>query len=101
MKLAGMSRQNITDAQKGLQKKNGKRLQREMSTYWIAVQPSPAFGHGGQCGRDSNETTHRTNAAVVSGPQISPKTQFSVFKKTEVFYHVCAVQQLIQNKVIQ
>lgn len=33
MKLEGMSRQNIADAQKGLEKKNGEKLQREMSKY--------------------------------------------------------------------
>lgn len=33
MELVGMSRQNITDAQKGLEKKNGEKLQREMSKY--------------------------------------------------------------------
>lgn len=33
MKLVGMSRQNVTDAQKGLEKKNGEKLQREMSKY--------------------------------------------------------------------
>lgn len=48
-----------------------------MSKYLIVVQPSPAVGHWGQRGRDSDEPTHRTNAAVISGPQVSPKTHLS------------------------
>lgn len=100
MKLVGMSRQHITDTQKSLEQRNGITLQRERSRNEVVVQPSPDVAHWGQRGRGSDAPTHRTDAAVASGPQISPKSHVNFKKKDNCWssskaglIHLVRVQQ--------
>lgn len=84
MKLVGMSRQHITDTQKSLEQRKGIRLQTERSRHEAVVQSSPDVARWGQRGRGSDAPTHRTDAAVASGPQISPKSQVNLKKKGQL-----------------
>lgn len=80
VKLVGMSRQHITDTQKSLEQRNGITLQRERSRHEVVVQPSPDVARWGQRGRGSDAPTHRTDAAVASGPHVSPKSHVNLKK---------------------